>query len=217
MSVSTPLYKMAQVIYPERDGKPMADNMLQFRWMVMIQGGLDWLFRDVRDVLVAGDLLWYPVEGNNRISAAPDTMVVFGRPKTDRRSYLQWLEEDIPPQVTFEVQSQYNTPAVLAEKLAFYERYGVEEYYLYDPGACELSAWRRKGNRLLPVAEPVFGQTSPRLGIKFEQVDGELQILGPDGLPFSTYMALAEQHEAQRQRADRLAAQLRALGVEPEA
>jgi hypothetical protein len=41
-------------------------------------------------------------------------------------------------------------------------------------------------------------------------------LYGPDGTGFATYLELVEQWEQEHQRADRLAAQLRALGVEPE-
>ena len=33
-----------EMVYPESDGKPMADNTKQFRWIVTVQGGLDALF-----------------------------------------------------------------------------------------------------------------------------------------------------------------------------
>src|SRR5437763_12656560 len=89
------------IIYPESDGKPIADNTKQFRWIVTIEGGLEALFRDDPNVFVAGDLLWYPVEGHTEICTAPDALVVLGRPKGDRGSYLQWQEEGIPPQVVF--------------------------------------------------------------------------------------------------------------------
>ena len=56
-------------------------------------------------------------------------MVVLGRPKRHRGSYKQWEEEDIPPQVVFEVASPGNTQAEWDAKLAFYEQYGVLEYY----------------------------------------------------------------------------------------
>ena len=72
-------------------------------------GNLDEVFRDDPQVFVAGNLLWYPVEGDNKTRAAPDAMVVFGRPKGDRSSYLQWLEGNIAPQVVFEVLSPGNS------------------------------------------------------------------------------------------------------------
>ena len=77
------------VIYPDSDGQPMSDNTKQFRWILIIQQNLAWLFGDDPNVYVAGDLLWYPVEGDNKIRVGPDVMVVFGRPQGDRGSYKQ--------------------------------------------------------------------------------------------------------------------------------
>ncbi|MGL5062136.1 MAG: Uma2 family endonuclease, partial [Microcoleus sp.] len=70
----------SQIIYPEDNGEPMSDNTEQFRLIVWIKENLELLFASIADVFVAGNLLWYPVEGNNIISQAPDVMVVFGRP-----------------------------------------------------------------------------------------------------------------------------------------
>ncbi len=98
----------AKIDYPDSDGQPMADNTKQFRWIVVIKENLELLFADNPHVFVAGDLLWYPVEGNNTIRQAPDAMVVVGRPKGDRGSYRQWEEEGIAPQVVFEILSPGN-------------------------------------------------------------------------------------------------------------
>ena len=96
------------VIYPDSDGQPMSDNTKQFRWILIIQQNLAWLFADDPNVFVAGNLLWYPVEGDNKTSIGPDVMVVLGRPKGDRGSYQQWEEENIAPQVVFEILSPGN-------------------------------------------------------------------------------------------------------------
>jgi len=134
MNIQTQLPRSAgDIIYPESDGQPMAENTLQFESITTIKGGLDAVFLDQPDVFVAGDLFWYPVEGRPDIRTAPDVMVVFGRPKKHRGSYLQWMEEGIPPKVTFEVQSPGNRPGEMVRKFQFYERYGVDEYYIYDP------------------------------------------------------------------------------------
>lgn len=219
-----------EVFYPESDGKPMADNTRQFRYIVMIQGGLDLLFRTDPQVFVAGDLLWYPVQGRRDISTAPDTLVVFGRPKGDRGSYKQWEEAGIPPQVVFEVLSPGNRPAAMQDKLKFYEQYGVEEYYLYDPDDGMLDGWLRQGAALYPIPA-MHGWISPRLGIRFELNNGELHIFSPDGRRFETFVEQGVRADQERQereaaearaevaqaRAARLAAQLRALGIEPAA
>src|SRR5438128_6389671 len=108
MSILAPARAKTTVVYPESDGLPMSDNTKQFRWIVTIQGGLDAVFRADPNIFVAGNLLWYPIEGDNTNRVAPDIFVVFGRPKEDRGSYLQWVENNIPPQVVFEVVSPGN-------------------------------------------------------------------------------------------------------------
>ncbi|NEP44014.1 MAG: Uma2 family endonuclease, partial [Okeania sp. SIO2H7] len=99
-----------EIVYPESDGQPMADNTRQFQWIVTIKENLEILFAEDENVFVAGDLLWYPVEGDNKKRQAPDAMVVFGRPKGDRGSYQQWKEDNIAPQVVFEILSPGNYP-----------------------------------------------------------------------------------------------------------
>jgi Uma2 family endonuclease len=220
----------ARITYPESDGKPMADNTLQFRWIVTIQGGLDAWFHDNPDVFVAGNLLWYPVEGQPRVNAAPDIMVAVGRPKGDRRSYLQWEEGGIAPQVVFEILSPGNTIAEMTRKFRFYERHGADEYYLYNPDTGELSGWQRQGEVLEDIAS-MDGWISPRLGVRFERDGDTLVLYQPDGERFATYVELSAQREQARQdaeqarqdaeqarqRAERLATRLRDLGIDPEA
>jgi len=60
------------------------------------------------------------------------------------------------------------------------------------------------------------GWISPRLGVRFELKQGALQLYRPDGERFATYVELMEQREQEHQRAERLAARLRALGIDPE-
>src|SRR5215470_20044076 len=95
MSTYSQTIAAPETAYPQSDGQPMADNTKQFRWIVTIQGGLDALFRADPQVFVAGDSLWYPVEGYPEMCMAPDVLVAFGRPKGDRGSYLQWEEGGI--------------------------------------------------------------------------------------------------------------------------
>jgi Uma2 family endonuclease len=205
-----------QIVYPESDGKPMADNTKQFRWIVTLEGGFEALFRDREDVFVAGDLFWYPVEGRPDIRMAPDVMIVFGRPKGDRPSYKQWEEENIAPQVVFEVLSPSNSLLEMAKKLEFYDRYGVEEYYLYDPETGDFTGWIRGEDGRLRVIDEIQGWVSPRLGVRFEIEDGELRVIRPDRQRFMTYLELQQQAEHERQRAAKLAQRLRELGIDPE-
>ncbi|WP_309742167.1 Uma2 family endonuclease [Chamaesiphon sp. OTE_20_metabat_361] len=226
-----------QIDYPDSDGKPMSDNTKQFRWITIVKYNLDWLFANDENVFIAGDLLWYPVEGNPKRRAAPDVMVAFGRPKGDRGSYKQWQENNIAPQVVFEILSPGNTANEMASKLAFYDRHDVEEYYIYDPDVNALSGWERLDGYLTEI--PVMQDwISPRLGIKFDlNTQPELQIYRPDGEVFLSFEQVSQRLEtttrelenisqtlstterelaAQNERNQLLAAKLRELGIDPD-
>jgi Uma2 family endonuclease len=87
--------------YPESDGEPMSESTEQYRWIVMIKENLEILLVDRPDVFIAADLFWYPIQVAVPPAPrqAPDVMLAFGRPKGPRRSYLQWKEEQVSPQV----------------------------------------------------------------------------------------------------------------------
>ena len=117
-----------------------------------------------------------------------------GRPKGERPSYKQWEEADIAPQVVFEILSPSNDDRELAKKFNFYERYGVEEYYTYNPETDKLKIWIRKGKRMRPVIK-TDGFISPRTGVRFEfRSDQHMRVVGPDGLRFLNHLETREQY-----------------------
>jgi Uma2 family endonuclease len=210
-----------EIVYPDCDGQPMSDNTLQFSWIVKIKENLEILFADNPQVFVAGDLLWYPVEGDNTIRRAPDVMVAFDRSKGYRGSYRQWEEAGIAPQVVFEVLSPGNRLAEMTAKFEFYDRYGVEEYYIYDPDRVDFTGWVRVAGRLQGISE-IAGWVSPRLGIRFELGD-ELEIYTSTGDLFLSPVEIANQSQRERERADLaeqklavMAAKLKELGIDVE-
>lgn len=224
--------------YPDSDGRRMAENTLQAEWILTIFGNLDILFAGRPDVFVAMDNLWYPVEGKPKRRAAPDVYVAFGRPKGRRGSYKQWEEGGVPLTVVFEVLSPGNRHKELIRKFRFYERYGVEEYYVIDPDRHTFEAWHRGEHRLLG-RRVNGGLVSPRLGVRFAwRKDTDLIITHSDGKPFLSFVELgaarqqAEQElaatrteltatrselTAAEDRAAALAAKLRELGIDPDA
>ncbi len=189
------------IIYPESDGKPMADNTKQFRWIQVIHGNIAALYHDHKDVFVAGDLLCYPEEGHPEINTAPDILAVFGRHKGDRGSYRYWEEAGVPITVAFEVLSPSNTVPEMADKFAFYEDHGVEEYYIYDPDNNRLQIFVRRGEVLARVRK-VDGYVSPRLGIRFDLSGPDLVIYRPDGQRFRTFEEIQADYAREKQRAD---------------
>ncbi len=217
----------SNVIYPDDNGEPMSNNTDQFRLIVWIKENLELVFADDPNVFLAGDLLWYPVEGNNKLSQAPDIMAVFGIPKGYRGSYQQWNEDNIAPQVAFEIWSGDRIDLMI-KKFQFYERYGVEEYYFYNPQTLELGGWLRRESEFEAI-EQMDGWISPRLGVRFQLSETGLEMFGPNQEPFVSFVELdrlRQQAEARAQQAEMLLEQersrsqalesrLREMGIDP--
>ena len=196
-----PIRTDKKIIYPDSDGNPMADNTEHYEWIVKIKENLEILFASENDVFIAGDLLWYPVEGSVKTRQAPDVMVIFGRPKGKRGSYKQWEENNIAPQVVFEILSPVNPSQEMANKLLFYQRHGVEEYYVYNPDKIELTGFILE-QAWLEEIEEINNWVSPRLGIRFELTADNLEIYYPEGRKFLTSLELNQRAEQEYQRAE---------------
>ncbi|ASC73464.1 Hypothetical Protein XM38_044310 [Halomicronema hongdechloris C2206] len=214
-----------QILYPDSDGNPMADNTIQYRWIVRLVTNLKRLLKD-QTAFVAGDLLWYPipVETPPAPAQAPDVMVVLGRPDGDRGSYKQWEEDNIAPQVVFEILSPNNSAREMLAKQAFYGKYGVLEMFFYDPDSFDFWGLVRTTPEqgFAPILPLNFPWTSPTLGIRFDLSDQGLAVYYPNGTPFQDPEAVIEERDraqqerdrAQQER-DRAFAKLRELGIDP--
>lgn len=195
----------APIHYPETDGEPMAENVDQYNWIVKVKTNLHVL---LGNDFVAGDLFWYPVEGDPTIRRAPDVMVALGRPPGSRSSFLQWEEGGRGPEVVIEVWSPGNRFREMIEKFRFYETYGVQELITWDSDGQNLVVHVRRGNELQPV-NTTGGWTSPLLGVTFDG-DGEtLVIRDANGRPF-------EEAEEILRRADRETARAEAASKRAE-
>ncbi len=217
MVTQIPSPTQQEVIYPDSDGLPMANNTDQFRWILVIEQNLEWMYANDENVFVAGDLFWYPIEGRPNIVNAPDVMVAFGTPKGRRGSYQQWNESGIAPQVVFEILSPGNTQDEMEKKLLFYDRHGVEEYYIYNPSNNQLRGWLRAEDGLDAIAL-MENWASPRLGIRFDLSGSQLQIYRPDGTRFFSYVEICQLLEEERQQTaqERQRAELAETSLEEE-
>ncbi|GEM_PF-1819038 len=63
----------------------------------------------------------------------------------------------------------------MIRKLLFYQQYGVEEYYIYDPQGVELIGYWRIDEHLEEI-EQINAWVSPRLQIRFELTENNLEI-----------------------------------------
>ena len=120
--------------YPAADGEPMAETDTHRDEMMALIESLKDHFRDEVDVYVAGNNFIYYEQGNPRSVFSPDTYVVFGVEKKQRRIYKLW-EECIPPSFVMEMSSRKTMQEDIVTKKALCARLGVREYFLYDPEA----------------------------------------------------------------------------------
>ena len=121
-----------ETYYPESDGKPMAETDVHRDVMFDLIHALQARYEREPDVYVGGNLLFYYVEGNPRISISPDVFLVHGVPKGRRKTYLLWKEGKAPDFVV-EVTSDTTRQEDLQKKKDRYETMGVTEYILFDP------------------------------------------------------------------------------------
>lgn len=119
-------------LYPESDGKPMAETDTHANLLMNLRLSLDNYFRDDSNVYVSGNLLVYYVEGNPAKCFAPDVFVVRGVLKGERRIYKLW-EEGVAPQIIIELTSRKTWKEDLQTKWRLYEELGVQEYFIFDP------------------------------------------------------------------------------------
>lgn len=215
-----------QIIYPVDNGEPLSNDTEHLKWITFVKNGLEAWFGDRRDVFVAADLLWYPIEGRPDICKAPDVMVVLGHPAGPRESYKQWEENDRPPNVVFEFISKRNTADELMDKLDFYSEMGCDEFFVYDYRRGKLRLFLREGQSGLADRRPApdGSFTSPNLGMQFGLDEaGGLWVRRPDGKMMETQRQILARAEAESARAEaeadrgrRLAAKLRDLGIDPD-
>ncbi len=196
-----------QTLYPDSDGLPMAENTVQYRWIVRLVSNLRRLFAQQR-VFVAGDLFWYPVQVDAPPvpAQAPDAMVVFGRPPGDRGSYKQWEEDNIAPQVIFEILSPSNSRTEMLAKQVFYQKYGVLEMFFYDPESRDFWGYVRgdQDQDFMLITPLNLPWTSPLLDIRFELFADDLAVFYPNGEPFQDPEEVMEERDRIQQERDRI-------------
>ena len=118
-------------LYPESDGKPMADTDLHIKWILWTRQVLEWCFEQRPDVYISGNIMMYDIEGPLRTAVSPDILVAFGIGKKERRTYKVW-EEGKAPDFVMEFSSKRTYQNDLDGKVSHYASMGIPEYFLYD-------------------------------------------------------------------------------------
>jgi Uma2 family endonuclease len=203
MSLTNPAQAIS-TIYPESDGKPMAETDIHAQTMIDLRTALDNFFRNQPDIYVSGNLLIYYVEGDPKKRVAPDVFVVRGVEKRRRRIYKLW-EEGVAPQVVIELTSRQTWREDLQEKWRLYEQLGVEEYFIFDPEYDYLDeplvGYRLKDGKYKALAARDRRLRSKVLGLELVDTGETLRLFDPrSGAFLPNAQELAEEVARYRER-----------------
>ena len=208
----------AVVHYPVSDGKPMSESDLHADVSHDLRAVLKVRHIDRPDAYVGGNCFMYPEEGKPKVFVSPDLFVAYGVPEGPPRDVWQvWVEGKVPDFI-LEVTSRSTRKDDERKKKDFYERYGVPEYWQFDP----------TGDYLDPILKGrALGADGRYRELKLEERDGGLclfsKVLGLDlrledeRLRFfdpkrgEYLLTPTEQHEALEERDRALEEQSRAL------
>lgn len=182
--------------YPHSDGRPF-DSDCHCDVMASLRHRLKERYSREADVYVSGWLFIYFERGNRKRSIAPDSFLVRGVPKRDRRHFLVWKEQ-ATPSVVIEVTSKRTRKEDWNTKLPIYrDVIRVPEVFFFDPRREYLNppflGFRLSGTEYVPLPmTPVQGIWSKQLELELRPDGVHLQLIDPNASDPSP--TLAELH-----------------------
>ncbi len=179
--------KIEEIYYPESDGKPMAETDVHRTQMNYLIESLKLFFENKKNAYISGNIMFYYEEGNPYKSFSPDVMVCFDVSPDDRRVYKLWEEKQFP-QVVFEISSRATWGEDLNKKWFLYQKFGVKEYYIFDPEYDYLPepliAYRLKKDELKQVKVKNGRVFSEQLGLEIVDTGKGLRLYDPEKKEF---------------------------------
>lgn len=204
-------------LYPESDGKPMADTDLHIRWIIWLRQVLEGHFAQKPEVYISGNIMMYDIEGPLRTAVSPDILVSFGIGQKDRRTYKVW-EEGKAPDFVMEFSSKRTYQNDLERKVVHYAAMGIPEYFLYDVDRrylpSPLMGYQLVEDTYIKVSPAVDGGLrSEVLNLNFHLRDNGLGVYDPDAgkwllTPAEAATERAEQAEMRAEQAEAEASRL---------
>ncbi|BAY43987.1 hypothetical protein SAMD00079811_15810 [Scytonema sp. HK-05] len=226
MTAAVEYFPITPIEYPDEDGKPMAEGDIQCSYLTYARNALRLYFQNRSDVYVAGNLFIYYEQGNPESVVAPDIFVVFGVDNRDRRSYKTWEENNKTPDFVLEITSKATRTKDQGAKKGIYAFLGVREYYQYDPTGDyltpQLQGLRLVDGNYFPVPtstlpDGTVSLSSEVLGLELRIQSGEMRFYDPaTGQTLLSYEEEAAARQAAEEKAQRLAAKLRELNIDPD-
>ncbi|MBD2298813.1 Uma2 family endonuclease [Nostoc sp. FACHB-190] len=225
--LDTPQATPEDVIFPPGDlysDEPPLETELHLEQIMLLLKCLKWLWRDRNDFYAAGNLTIY-YSWNKRKDEhfrGPDFFVVLDTERRTRKSWVVWEEEGKYPNVILEIlsESTAKTDKDLKKKL-YQNTFRTPDYFWFDPETQEFAGFHLVDGQYQTLEPNAQGHLwSQQLGLYLGIHEGLLRFFTPVGLLVPTPEEAAEferqQKELAQARAEKLAAKLRELNIDPE-
>lgn len=182
---------------------------------------MKWHWRNRNDIYCSGNTTVYYDESQrtNRNFRGPDIYVVLGAEPRQRHSWMIWREGGKYPNVVIELLSDSTATVDRTTKKALYQDvWRLPNYFWFHPYTQEFKGFKlidSEYQEILPNAEGHLWSDQLELFLGIHE--GRLWLFTAEGeRVLLAEEALALQAEQERLRAERLAAKLRQLGVDPD-
>ncbi|MEG4985488.1 Uma2 family endonuclease [Microcoleus sp. BR0-C5] len=204
--------------------EPEMESSLHYIQLALLVACLEWQWRERNDFFVGANLTVYYSQQQlrNRDFRGPDFFLIRNTEKRPRRSWVVWEEDGRYPDIIIELLSSSTARVDRNEKKILYQnRFRTPEYFWFDPEDLELSGFRLIGQEYQAIIANEFGRLwSEVLELYLGIHDGKLRYFTADGelvaTPEESAMQAQQKAAQAQERVERLANQLRALGIEPE-
>lgn len=182
---------------------------------------LNWWWRERNDFYTSGNLTIYysPDQIKSRDFRGPDFFVVLGTERKPRKSWVLWAEQGKYPNVIVEILSD-STAAIDRglKKQLYQDTFRTPDYFWFDPNSLEFVGFHLVDGQYQPIEPNSEGWLwSQQLELYLGIQEQKLRLFTNDGQLVLTE-AEYERHQKERaqQRAERLAAKLRELNIDPD-
>ncbi|MFB2976936.1 Uma2 family endonuclease [Microseira sp. BLCC-F43] len=208
------------VIFPPGDlysDEPPLETELHLEQIMLLLKCLKWLWRDRNDFYAAGNLTIYysPNQRKSEFFRGPDFFVVLDTERKTRKSWVVWEEDGKYPNLILEIisPSTADTDKDFKKKL-YQDTFRTHDYFWFDPYTQEFAGFHLVDGKYQPLEPNDRGHLwSQQLGLCMGIHQGLLRFFTPEGQLVPTPEETAEQAT---QKAERLAAKLRELNIDPD-
>jgi len=217
----------ADVIFPPSDlysDEPPVESELHLEQIMLLIKCLKWLWKDRYDFYAAGNLSIYysPNQKKSEFFRGPDFFVVLETERKTRKSWVVWEEDGKYPNFILEILSPSTAKTDREFKKELYQNtFRTPDYFWFDPYTLEFAGFYLTNGKYQPLEPNEKGHLwSEQLGLYLGIYQGLLRYFTPAGELVNTPEEIAEEETKkaviQAQRAERLAAKLRELNIDPE-